>query len=83
MINLGIPVRCSALTVGDKVHVLFRTKMGTIGFYMDPATYDSFPLGKHVTPDDFRKHGELIPAPPEFSFGGTTKQVSPGEIAIP
>lgn len=83
MIDREIPVRCSALSVGDKVHVLFRTKTGTVGFYMDPATYHAFPLLKNVSPDDFREYGELTPAPIEYSFGGTTKQVSFGEIAIP
>lgn len=58
------------------IHVLFANgKRETIGYYMTATVYDSIPLGVDAAPDDYRKHGELLPAPSEFSFGGVTKEV--------
>ena len=69
-------MRCSALQDDDdRVHVLFQTLAGHIGYYMAPATYHAIPMGETATPDDYRKHGELIPAPPDFGHGRTTKEV--------
>lgn len=80
LLESGQAVRCSAMGVREgseyKVHVLFRKKDKTcIGFYMSKETYDALPLSKPFTPDDYRQHGELIPAPPEFNYGVTSKMV--------
>lgn len=77
----GQALRCSALggsdQYHDRIHVLFRRKDGsTEGWYMASATYHAIPLGTLATPDDYRKHGELIAAPNEYDFGGTTKEVA-------
>ena len=65
----GIPTRCSALSTGDKVHVLFQTgEYGRecVGYTMSHEAYDAIPLLEVATPDDYRKHGTLAPAPPDF-----------------
>lgn len=69
LITSGVPVRCSALQFTppiDKVHVLFQSKDATIGFFMSHATYDAIELGVPATPDDYRKHGTLEPAPDDY-----------------
>ena len=74
----GAAVRCSALgNSTGPVHVLFRRGNGTCeGWYMSTETYHAIPLvGTNTTPDDYRKHGPLTPAPDDFGAGRTTKQV--------
>jgi hypothetical protein len=67
LIAAGIPVRCAARSEGkDRVHVLFATKAGSIGYYMADATYDAIPLLDIATPDDYRKIGHLEDAPTDF-----------------
>jgi hypothetical protein len=77
LLERGEAVRCSALGNGDdRVHVLFRLRgEGTIGFYMATATYHAIPMLEPATPNDYRQHGELTPAPADFGSGRTTKQV--------
>jgi len=67
----AIPVRCSALGVGNgKVHVLFAFSDGPdrlmVGYYMDQATYDAYPLVEPHTPDDYRKVGLITQAPSDY-----------------
>jgi hypothetical protein len=68
----GIPVRCSAMGVGKvgMVHVLFADSdnkgRNKIGFYMHKTTYDALPLVEPHTPDDYRRFGELTPAPSDY-----------------
>lgn len=68
----GQAVRCSALSSPtdsdpERVHVLFRTASGAcIGFFMATATYHAYPLLTPTVPDDYRKHGELTPAPSSY-----------------
>jgi len=70
LLSQGIPVRCSASINGDKVHVLFQKGIdiqeGFIGYYMSASTYHPISLGVVATPDDYRKYGELEPAPDHF-----------------
>ena len=67
IIAQGGALRKSALaTEGDTVHVLFLTKTGYVGYYMNSITYHSIPLMTPATPDDYRKHGELLDAPSDF-----------------
>lgn len=72
----GKPVRCSAGDAGpDRVHVLFRYADGTTeGWYMKPAVYHAFGLLENATPDDYRPHGKLEPAPATFDHGATSKR---------
>ena len=78
LIESGAMLRCSALGLNDQtVHVLFQGKAGTEGFYMSHEAYDAIPLGTNATPDDYRKHGELRPAPATFENGQTTKELVP------
>lgn len=72
LIASGAPVRCSALQYNDPsmVHVLFRTRDGTVGFKMTRETYHAIELGVPATPDDYRKHGTLEPAPDDFCKPG-------------
>lgn len=82
----GAFVRCSALTAGAYgVHVLFRNNAGKVrGFYMAAAVYDALPLGEAHTPDDYRKHGELTPAPDDFDRGqgsGSKELTGPAAVA--
>ena len=81
MIAAGGAVRCSALSGPDEmVHVLFRTKTGTVGYYMSHHTYDAIDLFTNSTPDDYRKHGPIREAPAEYFNGTTTKEVTVEEI---
>lgn len=71
LVESGIPVRCSAMSVEsdgkEAVHVLFRVKDGScVGYYMKPDTYDAIPLGTPATPEDYRRHGELVEAAGTF-----------------
>lgn len=70
LIMTGQPVRCAALNVGGLgVHVLFAMDtqhINCIGYYMPSQTYAAIGLGETATPDDYRKHGELTPAPANF-----------------
>ena len=77
LLMTGHEIRWSALGDGNgSVHVLFRCGNGTTrGYYMAEATYDAIPLLVTATPDDYRKHGPLEDAPPDFHAGATTKQV--------
>lgn len=62
-------LRCSALAVrftARSVRVLFRGAAGMQGFTMHKETYDKIPLLDPASPDDFRKYGELYPAPNNF-----------------
>lgn len=69
MLRSGRFVRFAAATKGRTIHVLFRDQeRRAIGFYMAESVYRAFPLSEPVTPDDFRRHGELTEAPAEF-FG--------------
>lgn len=64
-----IPVRCSAMHAGPgRVHVLFNVpnERETVGYFMSDATYGAIPLGVTATPDDYRAHGTLEPAPASF-----------------
>ena len=78
MLNDGKALRCSALNCDTgRVHVLFERLDGsTEGWYMNTEVYRSIDLGINVTPDNYRVFGELISAPPKFSYGRTTKQVA-------
>jgi hypothetical protein len=71
MLISGKAVRCSALGVDPSmVHVLFDRQDGTTeGWLMHADTYKAIELGVNATPDDYRKFGELHPAPDEFQFG--------------
>lgn len=81
LLDNGQYVRCSALGVGDKVHVLFENKAGeTIGKFMNHETYDQIPLLTPAMPQDYEKFGEVTDAPDKFCFGGTTKQCTVEEI---
>lgn len=65
----GLPVRIAALGIDDKVHVLFsfdERKENCVGYYMSEQVYAAFPLLTATTPDDYRKHGELVEAPDSF-----------------
>jgi hypothetical protein len=77
MLGAGKLLRCSALSAGpDRVHVLFRDMNGaTTGYYMSEATYRSHPLGTNVTPEMYEAFGPLEPAPAEYEWGTSTKQV--------
>ena len=69
LIEAGVSVRCSALSVSDtKVHVLFQTNKegATIGYYMTPEVYASIPLLESVSPEDYRAFGELTEAPANY-----------------
>lgn len=68
ILESGGVVRCSAMGTDDgAVHVLFSDKnYDCVGFFMSSATYNSIELLVVATPDDFRKYGELIPAPSSF-----------------
>lgn len=69
----GGAVRCAALGLDDGlVHVIFRTSAGDIGFYMSPEAYHAFPLLQTTTPDDYRRYGELLPAPADFQYEPAT-----------
>ncbi len=75
-------LRYSALNAGRAgVHVLFHDselaipKRKVVGFYMSSTTYSAIPLGVPAGVDDYRKFGPLEPAPSEFEYGHTTKQV--------
>ena len=77
LLDEGKAVRCSALTSGPgRVHVLFQTSDGTVGFEMDADTYHAIDLIAPATPEDYEKFGTLIPAEPTFDFGRTSKQVA-------
>jgi hypothetical protein len=63
----GVPVRGSARSDDQgRVHVLFSTTTGWIGYYMSEETYDAIPLLDVATPDDYRKVGELQVAPNDY-----------------
>jgi hypothetical protein len=66
----NIPVRCSALGLPDgRIHVLFNVpnkRDDVVGFFMSKETYDAIPLLVPATPDDYREHGTLEPAPTNF-----------------
>ena len=70
----GIPTRTSALNVDGKgVHVLFSNgehddKRVITGYYMSSETYNALSLMEVATPDDYRKFGELTPAPDHFVY---------------
>jgi len=70
LLQAGKSVRCAALDAPPYgVHVLFQTMDGTTeGFYMAKETYHVIPLGNPATPDDYRQHGTLTPAPSDFNF---------------
>jgi hypothetical protein len=72
----GECLRTSALGIGqgsglygaDPVHVIFRGADGlSEGYIMDSATYHAIPYLVAASPDDYRKHGRLIAAEPDFS----------------
>jgi hypothetical protein len=48
------------------VHVIFRGKAGEVAYFMSAETYDAFPLGTAVTPEDYATVGTLTPAPVSF-----------------
>ena len=69
----------------DMVHVLFKIRQDVmlcgkeltyIGFYMPTQVYHAVKK-VNATPDDYRQHGELQPAPAIFSNGSTTKEMVP------
>lgn len=69
----GCPVRCAALAMPteaepDRVHVLFEApRGGTIGFYMDAATYRAAGGGP-ATPETFAALGDVWAAPDDFQY---------------
>lgn len=66
MMDAGIPVRVAALGKdGGKVHVIFRSKNGEVGFLMDDAVYRAVSV-ECSTPDDYRKFGRLEEAGAKF-----------------
>ena len=70
LLKSGVPVRCSALGLKDgRVHVIFQTNAGELGYYMPAQAYDAIPLLANATPDDYRKHGQLEPAPAHYDYG--------------
>lgn len=68
LLAAGHAVRCSAKTYADNaVHVLFKRKdMTCEGWYMATPTYHAIPYSTPATPDDYRQHGELLPAPSDY-----------------
>lgn len=67
MMKAGIPIRVSAMGVGNgRVHVIFKSCNGAIGYYMPNKAYDAIPLGVVSTPDHYRKFGTLEAAPNYF-----------------
>jgi hypothetical protein len=79
-------LRCSALAVrftARDVRVLFRGAAGMQGFTMDKATYDKIPLLDPASPDDFRKYGELVPAPDNFDDLYTPATPTPEPLRQP
>lgn len=45
-----------------RTKVLFSNDKGTTrGYWMTRETYNAIPLGEEATPEDFAKHGELVP----------------------
>lgn len=67
IVEAGGFLRVAAMGTKDgKVRVLFRGKTGDVGYTVEKTTYDAFPLGANVTPEDFAKVGELTPAPATF-----------------
>jgi hypothetical protein len=67
LIASGVPVRGSARTDDQgRVHVLFATTTGWIGYYMSEETNDAVRLLDVATPDDYRKFGELQVAPNDY-----------------
>lgn len=66
-----IPLRCSAKQTDadeNRIHVLFRVpdQNETIGYFMDRGTYDAIPIMTPASPDDYRQHGTLEPAPNSY-----------------
>jgi len=60
-IDAGEYLRCSAIALnGSTTKVTFRGKDGEKVFVMSRETYHAFPLLTLASPDDFRKHGEVI-----------------------
>ena len=76
LLSQGKYLRISALDAGERgIHVLFRHGGGqVIGRYMAAEVYQALPLGKPATLDDFGSRAQLLDAPPEYSWGSTTKQ---------
>lgn len=69
IVATGGALRCSAMQAGPgRVHVLFRTSTGTVGYYMTDAAYKAIPLLHPATPDDYRQHCELTTAPPNYNW---------------
>lgn len=73
LLQAGAHLRCAALGGtdphgGERVHVIFRGKADELGYYMAPEVYHAIPLLEPATPDDYRKHGALTPAPTDFHF---------------
>lgn len=67
LLSEGKFVRCSALGVNGRVHVLFRNMQDEIiGYYMEKETYNSIPLMTPTTPEHYAKNGEITPAPKEY-----------------
>ena len=73
ILDAGGLLRCSALVAGvNGVHVLFRDRTQAIAaaYYMAGEVYDAIPHGDPATPDDYRAHGPIRPAPLAFDFNG-------------
>jgi len=70
LVKSGKMVRRAALAKvidGKKIiHVLFDTRDGTVGYYMNVATYHAIPLSADATIDHYRAFGECWPAPASF-----------------
>jgi len=72
----GKALKCSAMNVGEKVHVIFKLGNGSHeGRYMSAAVYDAVPYNVPATPEEYAKHGEVLPAPSEYGNGGHSKEV--------
>lgn len=89
LIEFGEFVRCSALTHRGKhpgpedVKVIFHGANGQYQTYwMSEATYHAIPLGVNATPDDYRKHGNVIEAKSLDIYDDETGEtVSPAIVA--
>jgi hypothetical protein len=72
LIVSGADVRCSAMIARHDrtlTHVLFRNaREETVGWYMPREVYAAIPTFQPATPDDYRQHGELTPAPSSYSW---------------
>ena len=76
LLHSGRVVRCSALGTDDgRVHVLFKTLTGYVGFYMSEETYNSIPLLVNATPEDYEVFGKLDPAPVDFVYKSARSMV--------